>query len=146
MSTSAVVAIVVDTVGRRTRRRRRWNEVIGDTPAITGVYSRRRLKFLCVPSFTSLILFFALKMGKKASKASRKYAASGQLKKEIESRKKHQQIKRNIERKRTGKPKEGGFDKENVSGQRKGKEKAEDPEEDDDAEEEGSGSDGETGQ
>ncbi|KLO16607.1 Noc2-domain-containing protein [Schizopora paradoxa] len=82
-------------------------------------------------------------MGKKASKASRKYAASGQLKKEIESRKKHQQIKRNIERKRTGKP---GFDKENANGQRKGKEKAEDTEEGDDAEEEGNGLDGETGQ
>lgn len=82
-------------------------------------------------------------MGKKASKASRKYAASGQLQKEIKSRRKHQQIKRNIERKRSGKPKDGAEDKENVSGQRKGKEKAEDVEEGD---EEGGDSDGETGQ
>ncbi|EJD05007.1 Noc2-domain-containing protein [Fomitiporia mediterranea MF3/22] len=36
-------------------------------------------------------------MSKKANKASRKYAASGQLKKQIQSRKKHQQMKRNIE-------------------------------------------------
>lgn len=80
-------------------------------------------------------------MGKKASKASRKYAASGQLQKEIKSRRKHQQIKRNIERKRSGKPKEGAEDKENVSAQRKGKEKAED-----EGDEEGGDSDGETGQ
>lgn len=39
-------------------------------------------------------------MGKKAPKASRKYAASGQLKKEIQARKKHQQVKRNIERRK----------------------------------------------
>ncbi|KAL5478855.1 NOC2 [Sanghuangporus weigelae] len=42
-------------------------------------------------------------MGKKANKASRKYAASGQLKKEIQSRKKHQQVKRKIEQRKVGK-------------------------------------------
>ena len=46
-------------------------------------------------------------MGKKANKASRKYAASGQLKKEIQSRKKHQQIKRKIERRKVGKATRG---------------------------------------
>lgn len=44
-------------------------------------------------------------MGKKATKASRKYASSGQLKKEIQARKKHQQVKRGIERRKGGKPK-----------------------------------------
>ncbi|KAL5525179.1 NOC2 [Sanghuangporus sanghuang] len=42
-------------------------------------------------------------MGKKANKASRKYAASGQLKKEIQSRKKHQQIKRKFDQRKVGK-------------------------------------------
>ena len=42
-------------------------------------------------------------MGKKAAKASRKYAASGKLKKEIQARKKHQQIKRNIEKRKGAK-------------------------------------------
>ncbi|KAL5520417.1 hypothetical protein ACEPAG_9641 [Sanghuangporus baumii] len=42
-------------------------------------------------------------MGKKANKASRKYAASGQLKKEIQSRKKHQQVRRKIEQRQVGK-------------------------------------------
>ena len=51
-------------------------------------------------------------MGKKATKASRKYAASGQLKKEIQSRKKHQQIKRNIERRKPGGRKPGAESKE----------------------------------
>ena len=46
-------------------------------------------------------------MGKKAAKASRKYAASGKLKNEIQARKKHQQIKRNIERRKSGKSKKG---------------------------------------
>ncbi len=84
-------------------------------------------------------------MGKKASKASRKYAASGQLQKEIQSRRKHQQIKRNIERKRTGKSKDAGEDKENVGGQRKGKEKAEGFGEDDEEAGDDEESDGETG-
>lgn len=44
-------------------------------------------------------------MGKKATKASRKYASSGQLKKEIQARKKHQQVKRTIERRKGGKGK-----------------------------------------
>ncbi|KAI5120624.1 hypothetical protein M0805_009384 [Coniferiporia weirii] len=42
-------------------------------------------------------------MGKKATKASRKYATSGQLKKEIQARKKHQQVKRTVERRKAGK-------------------------------------------
>ena len=42
-------------------------------------------------------------MGKKAAKASRKYAASGKLKKEIQARKKHQQIKRTIEKRKGAK-------------------------------------------
>ena len=44
-------------------------------------------------------------MGKKASKASRKYATSGRLKNEIQTRKKHQQVKRNVERRKAGKSK-----------------------------------------
>lgn len=49
-------------------------------------------------------------MGKKAAKASRKYAASGKLKSEIQSRKKHQQMKRNVERRQAGKSKRKGVD------------------------------------
>ena len=69
-------------------------------------------------------------MGKKATKASRKYAASGQLKKEIQARKKHQQMKRTIERRKggKGKAKSGRDEKENVQAGRKGKGKASDNE------------------
>lgn len=49
-------------------------------------------------------------MGKKAAKATRKFAASGQLKKTIQQRRKHQDIKRKAERRK---------------GSRKGKEKQE---------------------
>lgn len=42
-------------------------------------------------------------MGKKAAKSTRKFAQSGQLKKAIQSRRKHQEIKRKAER-RKGKP------------------------------------------
>lgn len=52
------------------------------------------------------------KMGKKAAKASRKYAASGKLKNEIQARKKHQQIKRNMERRKSGKPNKKGIEAE----------------------------------
>ncbi|KAH8114877.1 Noc2-domain-containing protein [Phellopilus nigrolimitatus] len=55
-------------------------------------------------------------MGKKATKASRKYASSGQLKKEIQSRKKHQQIKRTVERRKTGKGKGKAHDDQDVNG------------------------------
>ena len=51
-------------------------------------------------------------MGKKATKASRKYAASGQLKKEIQARKKHQQVKRAVERRKGGGGKTKGRDGE----------------------------------
>ena len=69
-------------------------------------------------------------MGKKATKASRKYAASGQLKKEIQARKKHQQMKRTIERRKGGKgrAKSGRDEKENVQAGRKGKGKTSDNE------------------
>ena len=69
-------------------------------------------------------------MGKKATKASRKYAASGQLKKEIQARKKHQQMKRTIERRKGGKgmATSGRDEKENVQAGRKGKGKASDDE------------------
>ena len=49
-------------------------------------------------------------MGKKATKATRKFAASGQLKKTIQQRRKHQDIKRKAERRK---------------GNRKGKEREE---------------------
>lgn len=39
-------------------------------------------------------------MGKKATKATRKFAASGQLKKTIQQRRKHQDIKRKAERRK----------------------------------------------
>lgn len=39
-------------------------------------------------------------MGKKANKATRKFAASGQLKKTIQQRRKHQDIKRKAERRK----------------------------------------------
>ena len=59
-------------------------------------------------------------MGKKATKATRKFAASGQLKKTIQQRRKHQDIKRKAERRRTGKKgketqdtREGDADEEN---------------------------------
>lgn len=42
-------------------------------------------------------------MGKKAVKATRKFAASGQLKKTIQQRRKHQDIKRKAERRKTSK-------------------------------------------
>ncbi|KAH6911956.1 hypothetical protein BKA70DRAFT_821427 [Coprinopsis sp. MPI-PUGE-AT-0042] len=42
-------------------------------------------------------------MGKKAAKATRKFAASGQLKKSIDARRKHQQVKKQIERRKVGK-------------------------------------------
>ena len=62
-------------------------------------------------------------MGKKANKASRKYAASGQLKKEIQARKKHQQIKRTVERRRAGKSRDTAIhseEKENLNQKRRG--------------------------
>lgn len=63
------------------------------------------------PVFCNL-LPAAFTMGKKANKASRKYAATGKLKNEIQSRKKHQQIKRNIERRKAGKSGKKGLDAE----------------------------------
>ena len=85
-------------------------------------------------------------MGKKAKKASRKYAASGQLKKEIQARKKHQQMKRTIERRKGGKgrTKSGRDEKENVQAGRKGKGKASD-DNDDASEDDEEMSDEETG-
>ena len=52
-------------------------------------------------------------MGKKASKATRKFAASGQLKKTIQQRRKHQDIKRKVERRKgskKGKERDTGAD------------------------------------
>ena len=67
-------------------------------------------------------------MGKKANKATRKFAASGQLKKAIQQRRKHQDIKRKVERRK---------------GTKKGKERetevADDGDEEDDDVEEASG-------
>lgn len=53
-------------------------------------------------------------MGKKAAKATRKFASSGQLKKTIQQRRKHQDIKRKAERRKNGskKGKEKQADKE----------------------------------
>jgi nucleolar complex protein 2 len=62
-------------------------------------------------------------MGKKANKATRKFAASGQLKKTIDSRRKHQQIKRKTDARLKRK---GG-----ANGVRKGKEKEKDAGSDD---------------
>lgn len=45
-------------------------------------------------------------MGKKAVKATRKFAASGQLKKTIQQRRKHQDIKRKAERRKGNKGKD----------------------------------------
>lgn len=45
-------------------------------------------------------------MGKKAVKATRKFAASGQLKKTIQQRRKHQDIKRKAERRKGSKGKD----------------------------------------
>lgn len=50
------------------------------------------------------IILLAIAMGK-ATKATRKFASSGQLKKTIQSRKKHQQIKKRIEGRRGAKGK-----------------------------------------
>ncbi|KAL5498263.1 NOC2 [Sanghuangporus vaninii] len=72
-------------------------------------------------------------MGKKANKASRKYAASGQLKKEIQSRKKHQQIKRKFDQRKVGK---GRGKREGSEGAEFAKEKL--PIEEDEDNEEGS--------
>lgn len=86
------------------------------------------LLFLC----TSLwhIFFFGtyhfhilITMAKKGAKATRKFAASGQLKKQIQARHKHQQLKKNIERRKGGKAGRG------ASGYGKGR--GEDGEEDD---------------
>ena len=69
-------------------------------------------------------------MGKKANKASRKYAASGQLKKEIQARKKHQQLKRTIEKRRGPKGEnDSRVNSKNARNKGKGKER-ETPEED----------------
>ena len=46
-------------------------------------------------------------MGKKATKATRKFAASGQLKKTIQQRRKHQDIKRKAERRKTNSSQKG---------------------------------------
>jgi nucleolar complex protein 2 len=46
-------------------------------------------------------------MGKKATKATRKFAASGQLQKTIQQRRKHQDIKRKAERRKTNKKGKG---------------------------------------
>jgi nucleolar complex protein 2 len=73
-------------------------------------------------------------MGKKANKASRKYAASGQLKKEIQARRKHQQVKRTIERRKGAKAKPVNGVSE-IKGKGKGKEReVVDENEDDDVE------------
>jgi nucleolar complex protein 2 len=45
-------------------------------------------------------------MGKKVAKSARKFAASGQLKRTIQARHKHQEVKKKIERKK-GKGKQG---------------------------------------
>lgn len=47
-------------------------------------------------------------MGKKANKASRKYAASGQLKAQIQNRRKQQQVKKKIEGRKHRKTHESG--------------------------------------
>jgi nucleolar complex protein 2 len=75
-------------------------------------------------------------MGKKANKASRKYAASGQLKKEIQARRKHQQVKRTIERRKGAKAKPvNGVNEIKGKGKGKGKEReVVDDNEDDDVE------------
>ena len=44
-------------------------------------------------------------MGKKVAKSARKFAASGQLKKTIQARHKHQQTKKKLERRRGNKGK-----------------------------------------
>lgn len=46
-------------------------------------------------------------MGKKATKATRKFAASGQLKKTIQQRRKHQDIRRKVERRNATKKGKG---------------------------------------
>lgn len=49
--------------------------------------------------------FLASEMGKKAAKSARKFAASGQLKKVIQARHKHQQTKKKFEKRRGNKGK-----------------------------------------
>jgi nucleolar complex protein 2 len=46
-------------------------------------------------------------MGKKAAKSTRKFAASGQLKKTIQARKKHQEIQRKVKGKKSRKDAKG---------------------------------------
>lgn len=46
-------------------------------------------------------------MGKKAAKSTRKFAASGQLKKTIQQRRKQQDIKRKAERRKTASARKG---------------------------------------
>ena len=67
-------------------------------------------------------------MGKKANKATRKFAASGQLKKTIQQRRKHQDIKRKVERRKGSK-----------KGKARETEAADDGDEDEDVVEETSG-------
>ena len=45
-------------------------------------------------------------MGKKAAKSTRKFAASGQLKKTIQARRKHRDIKKKVEKRQAGKGKQ----------------------------------------
>ena len=59
-------------------------------------------------------------MGKKAAKATRKFAASGQLKKTIQARRKHRDIKKKTERRQAAKGK--GKAAENASDESDGEE------------------------
>lgn len=56
---------------------------------------------ISLPSFHSPVFT----MGKKATKSARKFAASGQLKKTIQARHKHQQVKKKFEKRRGNKGK-----------------------------------------
>jgi nucleolar complex protein 2 len=54
-------------------------------------------------------------MGKKATKATKKFAASGQLKKQIQTRHKQQQIKRKVQGRRGGKGTKGAVTRDEGS-------------------------------
>ena len=77
---------------------RPWDIDVGGTDADgSRLAGRRSLRnFSSVHSLSSV-------MGKKSAKSARKFAASGQLKKKIQARHKHQQTKKKFEKRRGNK-------------------------------------------
>ena len=69
-----------------------------------GVESAVGLSYINpIPDVPHVPLFRLSNMGRKTAKATRKFAASGQLKKTIQARRKHQDIKRKVEKRKGAK-------------------------------------------